>query len=96
MSSTFYIPPEGIRFRLVGYMSQRAIFSRNTIQPQVWHHSVSYGVFPDQWFTLLHGSGTRAGRYAIRGQASGRVLFSRRTQTPRVGHVEGNGQSEDK
>ena len=90
-----YIPPPGLRFRLVGYVSQCAIFSRTAQEPHVWHHNVSYGEFPDQWFTLLHGSGNRAGRYAIKGQVTGKVLFSRNAE-PKVGHIGGDGQYEDK
>jgi hypothetical protein len=55
MSTTFYVPPEGILFRIVGYASQCAIFSRNSPEPQVGHYNVSHGNFADQWFSLLHG-----------------------------------------
>ena len=96
MSSTFYIPPEGLRFRIVGYASQCAIYSRNTEDPTVSHCSLSHGAFSDQWFTLLHGTGAHAGLYAIKGQASGNVLFSRKEPDPRVGHVHGDGKYEDK
>ena len=95
MTTTLYIPPEGLRFRIIGYASQSAIFSRNTADPYVWHYSTTYGAFSDQWFTLLHGTGNRQGRYAIKGQASGKVIFSR-TMVPKVGHIEGDGQYEDK
>jgi hypothetical protein len=95
MSSTLYIPPPGLRFRLIGYVSQCAVYSRNNGEPYVGHCSVSYGEYPDQWFTLLHGTGDHEGRYAIKGQASGKVLFSRNPRPP-VGHVEGDGRYEDK
>jgi len=94
MSSAFYIPPPGLRFRLIGYVSQCAIFSRDSQEPYVGHYSVSHGEYPDQWFTLLHDSGGHAGRYAIKGQTSGKVLFSR-NQRPSVGHIGGDGQYED-
>ena len=90
-----FVPPEGLRFRIVGYASQCAIFSRTTKEPQVWHHNVSNGDFADQWFTLLHGTGKHAGLYAIKGQVTGKVLFSRE-QKPSVGHVDGDGYYEDK
>lgn len=93
--STFYIPPEGLRFRLVGYVSQCAIFSRNDPEPHVYHYNVSNGDFPDQWFTLLHGSEKRSGQYAIKGGASGKVLFCRGWH-PTVGHIEGDGVYDDK
>ena len=95
MTSNFYIPPEGLRFRIAGYASQRAIFSRTHREPAVWHHPLSDGEYPDQWFTLLHGRGNRAERYAIRGQLSGRVLVSR-GRVPRVDHITGDGQWDDK
>ena len=95
MSSTFYVPPQGLRFRLVGYVSQCAIFSRNHREPYVGHYSVSHGDYPDQWFTLLHDSAGHPGRYAIKGEVTGKVLFSR-SQSPPVGHIEGDGKYEDK
>jgi len=95
MSSAFYIPPPGLRFRLIGYASKCAIFSRDTANPYVGHYNVSHGEYPDQWFTLLHGTGGNAGRYAIKGQVSGKVLFSRKT-APGVGHIEGDGKYDDK
>ena len=95
MSSTLYIPPQGLRFRLIGYASQCAIFSRTTQEPYVGHYSVSYGEYPSQWFTLLHDCEGHPGRYAIKSQVTGKVLFSRR-QSPQVGHVDGDGEYGDK
>lgn len=93
--STFFIPPEGLRFRIVGYLSQCAIFSRTTLEPQVGHLNISHGDFADQWFTALHGTGNHNGLVAIKGKMSGKVLFSR-IQKPTVGHIAGDGQYEDK
>ena len=90
-----YIPPGGLRFRIVGYASQRAIFSRIKPWSDVGHSHVSLGVFPDQWFTLLHGTANHNGLYAIKGEASGRVLYSR-SQSPTVGHIDGDGKYDDK
>lgn len=90
-----YIPPEDLRFRLVGYISQCAIFSRTTLQPEVGHYNVSHGLYPDQWFTLLHGYGDHAGLYAIKGEVTNKVLFSR-SQSPTVGHIDGYGKYGDK
>jgi len=89
-----YIPPEGLRFRIVGYSSQCAIFSRNSPEPEVWHYNVSNGQYPDQWFTLLHGEGDHSGLYAIKGQVTGKVLYSRATK-PSVGHILGDGYYSD-
>lgn len=91
--SDLYIPPESIRFRLVGYLSQHAIFSRTHALPEVWHYPASED-YPDHWFTLLHGSGNHSGLYAIKSQNTGKVLFSR-NPGPTVGHIEGDGRYED-
>jgi len=77
MSSTIFIPPPGLRFRLVGYLSHCAVFSRTTQEPYVGHCNVSQGTFPDQWFTLLPGTGDYAGRYAIKGEMTEKVLYVR-------------------
>ena len=90
-----YVPPPGLRFRLVGYVSQCVIVSRTHQEPHVSHSGVSYEEFPDQWFTLLHGSGNRAGRYAIKSHVTGFVLFSR-NPVPKVGHTDGDGRYDDK
>ena len=96
MASVSYIPPQGLSFRIVGYVSQCAIYSRNSPDPTVSHLNISHGVHPDQWFTLLHGTGNRAGQYVIKGLASGKVLYSRKQPNPRVGHVSGDGKYGDK
>ena len=90
-----FIPPEDLRFRLVGYVNQCAIFSRNSPEPEVGHYNVSHGVYPDQWFTLLHGKGNHSGLFAIKGQVTEKVLFSR-SQKPTVGHIDGDGKYDDK
>ncbi|KAJ3485529.1 hypothetical protein NLI96_g4885 [Meripilus lineatus] len=89
-----YIPPHGIYFRLLGYVSQNVIFSRTAQEPQVGQIPVE-SVYSDQWFTLIHGTGNRKGTYAIKGKVSGNVLFSREGPAPNVGHVAGNGQYDD-
>lgn len=94
-SEDLYIPPRGIYFRLLGYVSQYVIFSRNTQEPEVGHHPVG-GDYSDQYFELLPGSGDHAGLYAIRGKVSGKVLFSRNGPDPNVGHITGDGYYGDK
>jgi len=96
MSYAFYIPPQGLGFRVVGYVSQCAIFSRNSPDPTVSHYSIFNGAFPDQWFTLLYGTGNHAGLYAIRGVETAKVLYSRQQPDPRVGHIDGDGKYDDK
>lgn len=90
-----YIPPQGIYFRLLGYVSENVIFSRTAQEPQVGQIPVQ-SVHSDQWFTLIHGTGNRKGTYAIKGKVSGNVLFSRVKASPYVGHIGGNGQYDDK
>lgn len=86
------IPPIGIPFRIIGIISECAIFCRNSPSPDVGQIRLSDGVYPDQWFTLLVGI---PGRYAIRSVVTGKVLYSR-SKSPRVGQVEGDGEYEDK
>ncbi|OBZ73067.1 hypothetical protein A0H81_07245 [Grifola frondosa] len=94
--SAIYIPPNGLYFRLLGYASQRVLFSRTHADPQVWHHPVDdENEIGDQYFTLIHGTGSRQGLYAIKGKATGKVLFSRPTPDPRVGHIDGDGTHND-
>ncbi|THV02168.1 hypothetical protein K435DRAFT_653784 [Dendrothele bispora CBS 962.96] len=89
-----FIPPEGVYFRLVGRESGYKIYSRDDDpEPHLWH----YGGPPyeDQLFSLIHGTGKRAGLYAIKGKVSGKVIFSRTAQTPYVGHIGGDGHYND-
>jgi len=87
-----YVPPKGIYFRLVGHASRYVLFSRTTQEPQVWHYGG--GDSEDQFFTLLHGTGSRAGLYAIKSKKTGKVLFSRGAE-PTVGHIDGDGYYDD-
>ncbi|KAH9478015.1 hypothetical protein JR316_0010250 [Psilocybe cubensis] len=89
-----FIPPPGFYFRLVGYQSTRALHSRTTQEPEVWHW-YSSPEFKDQLFELLYGTDHHAGLYAIRGKVTGKVLFSRVKQEPRIGHTDGNGRYYD-
>lgn len=89
-----YIPPNGLYFRLLGYVSQEVIFARNS-DPKVG--CVSYtSEHTDQYFTLIHGTGEHSGKYAIKSKATGYVLFSRRGSQPHVGLVPGDGSYNDK
>ncbi len=90
-----YIPPQGIYFRLLGYVSQSVIFSRTHADPQVGQISAQ-SEYEDQFFTLIHGTGERRGTYAIKSKVTGNVLFSRASPEPNVGHISGNGQYNDK
>ncbi|KAK0451214.1 hemolytic lectin LSLb [Desarmillaria tabescens] len=88
-----YIPPQGIYFRLVGHASQHVLFSRNHADPEFWHYKGPE--YEDQLFTLIYGTGSRAGLYAIKSKRTGKVLFSRTSQEPFVGHIDGNGAYSD-
>lgn len=93
--SNFYIPPEGVYFRLLGYASQRVLFSRTHLEPQVSHIGVE-SVHDDQWFSLVHGTGAHEGLFLVRGKKTGKILFSRTHSKPYVWHIDGNGKHEDK
>ena len=94
MSSTFYIPPNGLAFRLLGYQSQFVLFSRNK-EPEFFHHPVSDD-YSDQYFTLVHGTGKREGLFLVKSVATGKVMFSRTHAEPHVWHIAGDGQYDDK
>ena len=89
-----YIPPHGIYFRLRGEASGYVLVSRTHRSPEVDHFKGDF--YEDQLFTLIHGTGSRAGKYAIKGKASGKVLFSRTKMDPLVGHIDGDGSYDDK
>ena len=89
-----YIPPHGIYFRLRNEVSGYVIYSRSKDDPEFYHYG---GPFcEDQLFTLLYGSGERAGKYAIKGKDSGKVIFSRSSAEPQIGHISGDGYYSDK
>ncbi|KAH7885611.1 hemolytic lectin [Phlebopus sp. FC_14] len=91
--SDFYIPPEGIYFRLLGYVSQKVLFARYVDPP--FGQVPQEPVYEDQYFTLIHGTGAHEGTYVIKSLKTGYVLFSRRTSQPYVGVVSGDGQYSD-
>lgn len=95
MSGELFIPPAGIYFRILGDVSQYCAFSRNSPSPEVFHAPMNKSD-DAQLFSLLHGTGDHAGKYAIKGKASGKVLFSRHTSNPQVGHIAGDGAYQDK
>ena len=95
MGSDLYIPPSGVYFRLLNYVSQHVVFSRNSPEPEVYHY-LPGDIIEDQWFELLPGSGENAGLYAIKGKLSGKALFSRSGPTPTVGHNGGNKHNRDR
>ncbi|KAH7885575.1 hemolytic lectin [Phlebopus sp. FC_14] len=91
--SEFYIPPNGIYFRLLGYVSQYVLYSRYE-DPQVGQVSRDR-LYEDQYFTLIHGTGAREGTYAIKSLRTGNVLFSRNPEQPHIGNVSGDGEYND-
>ncbi|KAK0491885.1 hemolytic lectin LSLc [Armillaria luteobubalina] len=86
---SIYIPPEGLYFRLFAIESKCVLYSRPRPTPQVWQYKGDQE-YEDQLFTLIHGTGNRAGLYAIKGKATGWMLYSRASPDPRVGHVDQN------
>ncbi|KAK7033618.1 hypothetical protein VNI00_012617 [Paramarasmius palmivorus] len=90
-----YIPPEGVYFRLLGYVSQHVLFSRTfRTDPAVGHNPMA-DEHDDQYFTLIHGTGSRKGTYAIKSKVTGYVLYSRTFRNPHVGHTPGDGEFGD-
>ncbi|KAH9476346.1 hypothetical protein JR316_0011921 [Psilocybe cubensis] len=89
-----FIPPPGFYFRLFNHESGKVLYSRNGPDPEMWHWFMSTDS-DDQLFELIHGTGNRAGQYAIKGKVSGKVLFSRRSPDPCIGHITGDGYYDD-
>ncbi|KAL5536450.1 hypothetical protein ACEPAF_272 [Sanghuangporus sanghuang] len=87
------IPAPGLAFRILDYASYKVIYSRDRPEPQVGHIRV-HDDYPDQWFTLVPGSGPHKGLYAIKSRFTGKALFLRNSE-PRVGHIGGPGNYED-
>lgn len=95
MTEEIYIPPTGISFRLLGYLSQNVIFSRNSPEPQVYTHP-AHDDYADHYFTLVPGTGARQGSYLIKSTYTGKVLFSRTHATPYVWHTDSTAYPDDK
>lgn len=93
-SSVLYVPPPGLQFRLWGKSSGKVLYSNSRHKPAVFHASKD-DVQESQWFYLIHGSGPRAGKYAIKGKESDKVIFSRRHTQPFVDHIGGDGTYDD-
>lgn len=92
--SIIYAPPNHLSFRLINKSSRNALVSRLNQQPEVWHQPSGEPSI-EQYFSLIHGSGSKAGKCVIKSNATGQVLFSRRGQQPFVGHAPGDGQYQD-
>ncbi|KAF7301947.1 Hemolytic lectin LSLb [Mycena indigotica] len=73
MAETLYIPPPGVCFRLLGYVTQQVLFSRTHEQPEVWHHPVQ-SEHQDQYFSLVPLSENQEGFYALQGKVSDKFL----------------------
>ncbi|KAI0634492.1 hypothetical protein C8Q77DRAFT_1073061 [Trametes polyzona] len=97
-----YIPLNGIFFRLVGRKSGLAIYSNDAKQPKV-SHTEPHPKSKDQIFTLIYGTGDRAGLWfkivegtgACEGAfrmilpASGTEIYSSKRINTRFGNLEG-------
>ena len=71
-------------------LHMQAIFSRNNGSPAVGVERQNPSR-EDQFFTLVHGTGSRQGLYAIRSKATNNVLFSRTHAEPFIGHTPAAG-----
>lgn len=78
--------PDLGQFRIVGYSSGQVIFSRTHQQPEVGITNI-LPEYPDHWFTLIPGTGSKEDLYAIKSMHTGKVLYSRRGREPRVSVV---------
>lgn len=87
-SEDFYIPPSGITFQLVGYLTQDVLFSRaeDDSEGEVgqYHYDEGKG---NEVFELLAGSDEHSGLYAIKNRTSKLFLYSRQVDTS-VGHSD--------
>ncbi|KAJ7473451.1 hemolytic lectin [Mycena latifolia] len=88
--ANFYVPPEGIYFRLIGYVSARALYSRKSQEPTFGSILATEGPYPDNYFSLVKGTGANDGLFLIKNRVSGNVLYSRRSAAPWVGHIHLN------
>ncbi|KAJ7451332.1 hemolytic lectin [Mycena latifolia] len=87
--SDFYVPPEGIYFRIIGYVSSRALYSRTSKEPTFGGFLASVAPYQDQYFSLVKGTGDKGGLFLIKSRETGYVLFSRAHPAPHVGHING-------
>ncbi|KAF7301959.1 Hemolytic lectin LSLb [Mycena indigotica] len=95
MSDTIYIPPPNIYFRLANYLSLHVLYSRTDAQPEVGHTPLGDKPIANQYFSLVPGTGSHDGQYAIKSRETGKVLFSRTKEEPKVGHIDGDGKYND-
>jgi hypothetical protein len=91
----FYVPPEGIFFRILGNASNRMLYSRSSGKPTFGSIPETSGPYEDNYFSLIMGTGNRNGLFLIKGRQSGMVLYSRNS-SPYVNHAVGNGMYDDK
>nr|BAC78490.1 Hemolytic lectin LSLc [Laetiporus sulphureus] len=89
-----YIPPNDLYFRLLGFVSQKVIYAYPFPRPDVGLSEVN-DESTQQYFSLIHGTGERAGLYAIKSKATGNVLFSRTHRDPYVGQDPENARYND-
>lgn len=72
--NTVQVPAEDIPFRLLGYVSQEVIFA-TTSYPYGGTTS-STEEEPNEFFTIVLGTGHRQGKYAFKNKENGRFLSS--------------------
>ncbi|KAJ7026416.1 hypothetical protein C8F04DRAFT_888333, partial [Mycena alexandri] len=88
----FQVPPEGAAFRIIGNVSQRAIYSRLTGDPVFGAVLASAGPYKESYWSLIKGTGSKDGLFLFKNRATGKVLYSRASAKPYVWHVDGGGR----
>ncbi|KAJ7023707.1 hypothetical protein C8F04DRAFT_879554, partial [Mycena alexandri] len=88
----FQVPPEGAAFRIIGNVSQRAIYSRLTGDPVFGAVLASAGPSKESYWSLIKGTGSKDGLFLFKNLVTGKVLYSRASAKPYVWHVDGGGR----
>ncbi|KAF2969149.1 hypothetical protein GQX73_g4411 [Xylaria multiplex] len=93
--STHNLPPPEVAVRLLGLSSNHVLFSRESPDPTFWHFSNNGGIYDDQWWYLIPGTGSHKGDFLVKSKCTNKVIFSRASPDPTVGHIDGNGKYAD-
>jgi hypothetical protein len=84
----FEAPPEGVYFRIIGFVTGNPVYSRTSGDPTFSSLNGPERA-DDQYFSLVKVTGKFENQYRIRGKKSEKYIFSR-TSSPTVGHVFGD------
>ncbi|KAH9475654.1 hypothetical protein JR316_0011211 [Psilocybe cubensis] len=87
-----FIPPPKFYFSICSsFLLPNPVYSNDSKDPKVGLTMGSTEPERDCNFELIHGTGDRAGQYAIRGTYSGKVLLSKKGTHALVEHTAGDG-----